>query len=229
MEFAIPLYLSFKLAFYTTIILLILGPGLAWWLSETLSFWRHVISALVNMPLVLPPTVLGFYFLLLFNPNNQPGHFFQEYLNMRLAFSFEGLLVASVFFNLPFMVNPVYSGLVNLPKSLKEASYTLGKSRFTTFRRVLLPNISSSLVTACALCFAHTVGEFGVVIMVGGNIPNETRVASIAIYNEVEAMHYQSAHIYSAILTIMTFMILMLMQYSNRKEKKYSLVNNDRD
>jgi molybdate transport system permease protein len=226
MEFITPLLLSFKLAFFTTLILLFLGTALAFWLSETTSPSRHLVAALVNMPLVLPPTVLGFYFLLLFSPNHQPGRFFQEFLNTRLAFSFEGLLVASVVFNFPFMVNPVYSGLVNLPRSLKEASYTLGKSRFTTFRRVLLPNTRSSFVTACALSFAHTVGEFGVVIMVGGNIPGETRVASIAIYNEVEAMHYRSAHMYSLILTAMTFIILMAMQYFNRKEKGFRFIEN---
>ncbi|MEM6767022.1 MAG: molybdate ABC transporter permease subunit [Bacteroidota bacterium] len=204
-----PLILTFQLALLTTIILLVLGIPMAYWLSYTSAKGKPVIEALVSMPLVLPPTVLGFYLLMAFSPANGFGAFLQKSIGLQLVFSFEGLLIASVIYSLPFMVHPVQAGLSNLPTSLAEASYMFGKSRFITLRKVLLPNIKPALLTGTVLAFAHTIGEFGVVLMIGGSIPGETRVASIAIYEEVEALNYGTAHAYSLFLLITSFLILL--------------------
>ena len=184
-----PLILTFELALVTTLVLLLLSIPLAVWLVNTRSRIKPVLSTLISMPLVLPPTVLGFYFLLAFSPGNSFGKWIDEWLGIQLVFSFTGLVVASVIYSLPFMVHPIQSGLSSLPRSLSEASFVLGKSKWSTLRRVLLPNIKTSLLTGAVLTFAHTVGEFGVVLMIGGNIPGKTRVASIAIYDEVEALN----------------------------------------
>lgn len=210
-----PIILSFKLAAFTTIILLILAIPLAYWLSYTKSFSKPVIETLVSMPLVLPPTVLGFYLLVAFSPENAFGHFLDQVFNFRLVFSFGGLVFASLIYSLPFMVHPIQAGFNNLPESYTEASYILGKSRFTTLFRVLLPNIKTSLLTGIVLSFAHTIGEFGVVLMIGGNIPDKTRVASIAIYDEVESLNYDTANIYSLILFAITFLILLTVYLTN--------------
>ena len=167
------------------------------------------------MPLVLPPTVLGFYFLLAFSPNNAFGVWLDEWLGIRLVFSFGGLVLASVIYSLPFMVQPLQAGLSSLPPSLSEAAATMGKSGRTQLLKILLPNIRKSLLTGIVLAFAHTVGEFGVVLMIGGNIPGKTRVASIAIYDEVEAMNYAAANTYSLILFALTFTLLLLVYILN--------------
>jgi molybdate transport system permease protein len=167
------------------------------------------------MPLVLPPTVLGFYLLIAFSPSNGFGNWLDEVFGLRLIFSFEGLVVGSIIYSLPFMVHPIQSGLSNLPSSLKEAAYVLGKNRVTTLFQVLLPNIKPSLLTGIVLSFAHTIGEFGVVLMIGGNIPGETKVASIVIYDEVEALNYASAGSYSIILFSLTFVILLFVYIVN--------------
>jgi molybdate transport system permease protein len=208
--------LTFKLAGVTTIILFAFGIWIAYWLSETSSKVKPFVEATISMPLVLPPSVLGFYLLIGFSPENFFGQFMQNYFDLRLAFSFEGLVIASIIFSLPFMIHPIQSGLSSLPKSLKEVSYTLGKSKMETLFKVLLPNIKSSVFTAIVITFAHTVGEFGVVLMIGGNIPNETRVASIAIYDEVEALNYSLANQYALTLFIVTFSILLFVYFSNR-------------
>ena len=187
-----PFILTFKLATVTTVILFLLSVPLAYWLTYSRYKIKYVIEALVSLPLILPPSVLGFYLLLAFSPQNAFGKFLEQYFDLRLVFTFEGLIVASIIYSLPFMVQPIHNGLKLLPLSLVEASYTLGKGRLTTLLRVLLPNIRTSLITAFVLSFAHTVGEFGVVLMVGGNIPRETRVVSIALYDEVEAMNYRT-------------------------------------
>jgi len=176
---------------------------------------KPVIETLVSMPLVLPPTVLGFYFLIAFSPANAFGSFLDQYLGLSLVFSFFGLVIASVIYSLPFMVHPIQTGMAGLPKSLTEASYVMGKSKLETLLRVQLPNIKSSILTGVILAFAHTVGEFGVVLMIGGSIPGETKVASIAIYEEVEALNYASANFYSMVLFIITFIILLLVYMSN--------------
>jgi len=198
-----PLVLSLELAFITALLLFIIGIPLAYWLSGSDFKLKPVISAIVSMPLVLPPTVLGFYLLVAFSPLHFPGNLINELFNIRLVFSFEGLIIASVIYSLPFMVNPIQSGLESLPPTLKEASYTLGKSKFQTLIKILLPNIKPSLLTGIVLSFAHTIGEFGVVLMIGGNIPGKTRVASLAIYDEVESLNYHNANIYALILFVL--------------------------
>jgi len=210
-----PIILTFKLALITSVILLIISIPLAYWLAYTRSRLKPVLETIISMPLVLPPTVLGFYLLIAFSPSYALGEFLNEYLGLRLVFSFEGLVIASVIYSLPFMVHPIQAGLSNLSASLSEASFVLGKSKTTTLFRVLLPNIRPSLLTGIVLAFAHTIGEFGVVLMIGGNIPGETRVASIAIYDEVEALNYGTANTYSAFLFLVSFTILLTVYLVN--------------
>ena len=212
-----PLFLTFKLATMTTLILLVIGVPLAYWLSYSRVRFKSVFEALVAMPLVLPPSVLGFYLLLAFSPQHAFGHFLETVFDVRLLFTFAGLVVGSVIFSLPFMVQPVQAGFEALPASLAEAAATLGKSRWQTFRRVLLPNIRPALLTGTVLAFAHTIGEFGVVLMIGGNIPGETQVASLAIYNEVESLHYGAAHFYALILFALSFTILLSVYTLNKR------------
>ena len=157
--------------------------------------------------------------LIAYSPDHAFGHFLEQYFNVRLAFSFAGVLVASVIFSLPFMVQPLQNGLTAIPQSLREASYTLGKSELTTLFKVLIPNMIPSIVTAVAMTFAHCIGEFGVVIMVGGNMPGETRVASIAIYDQVQTMNYDVANRYSIVLFIISAIILTIIYSMNGKKK----------
>ena len=215
-----PLILSFELALITTAILFIIAVPLAYWLAKNELKIKPVISAIVSMPLVLPPTVLGFYLLIAFSPTHFFGNFIEKLFNLRLVFSFEGLILASMIYSLPFMVNPIQSGFESLPASLEEASYTLGKSKFKTLIKILLPNIKSSLITGIVLSFAHTIGEFGVVLMIGGNIPGKTRVASLAIYDEVESLNYHTANVYALILFAITFIILLTVYIYNGKYLK---------
>ena len=210
-----PLLLTFKLALVTTIILLVLSIPLAYWLAYSKARIKPVIETLVSMPLVLPPTVLGFYFLIAFSPNNAFGNWLDEWLGIRLVFSFTGLVIASILYSLPFMVHPIQAGLSGIAPSLREAAYVMGKSRFSTLINVLLPNIKPALLTGIVLAFAHTVGEFGVVLMIGGNIPGETKVAAIAIYDEVEALNYAAANFYSAVLFIISFCVLLFVYLIN--------------
>jgi molybdate transport system permease protein len=212
-----PIILSLELSVTTTVLLFLAGVPLAYWLSENNFKFKPVISAIVSLPLVLPPTVLGFYLLVTFSPAHFPGNVLQEVFNIRLIFSFGGLIIASMIYSLPFMVNPIQSGLESLPTTLKEASYTLGKSKFRTLVSVLLPNIKPALLTGIVLSFAHTIGEFGVVLMIGGNIPGKTRVASLAIYDEVEALNYHNANIYALVLFVITFLILLSVHIVNNK------------
>ena len=208
--------LTFKLALVTTLILLLIGIPLAYYLAYTRSKLKPVIETIVSMPLVLPPTVLGFYLLMAFSGENAFGRFCEEVLGFRLVFTFEGLVLGSVIFSLPFMVQPIQAGLQSLPGSLIEAAQMLGKTKPQILFRVLLPNIKPSLLTGIVITFAHTVGEFGVVLMIGGNIPGETRVASIAIYDEVEALNYATANDYALVLFLVTFSILLLVYILNR-------------
>ena len=210
-----PLILTFKLAIVVTFILFIIGVPLAYWLAHTKSKLKPFIETLISMSLVLPPTVLGFYLLIAFSPGNAFGGWIDQVFGLRLVFSFGGLVIASIIYSIPFMVQPIQSGFQNLPKSLKEASHVLGKSKWITLRKVLLPNIKSSVLTGVVLAFAHTVGEFGVVLMIGGNLPGKTRVASIAIYDEVESLNYAAANTYSMILLVVTFVILLLVYLIN--------------
>ncbi len=212
-----PLLLTFHLAAVTTLILLAIGIPLAWGVAYTQTRFKPVIETLVSMPLVLPPSVLGFYLLLAFSPQNAFGQWLEQWFQIRLIFSFAGLVIGSVIFSLPFMVHPIQAAFEALPVSLIEASRTLGKSDMTTLVRVLLPNMKMALLAGIVLSFAHTIGEFGVVLMIGGNIPGVTRVASIAIYDEVETLNYAAANFYAGVLFVITFVILLSVYITNKK------------
>ncbi|GAB3925688.1 molybdate ABC transporter permease subunit [Mucilaginibacter myungsuensis] len=220
---ASPIWLSLKLAAVTTALLLLIGLPLAYWLSKGRSVWRVIIEAIVTLPLVLPPSVLGFYLLIAFSPQRGFGKWLNEHLDIQLVFSFPGLVLASVIYSLPFMVGPIKSALQQLPSSLAQASYTLGKSEWETFMKILLPNIKASVLTAVVMTFAHTIGEFGVVLMIGGNIPGQTKVASIAIYDAVESMDYATANTYSLLLVVFTFVIVTAVFLLNRNKAKSPL------
>jgi molybdate transport system permease protein len=219
MEFT-PFILSFKLAFVTTVILFFISMPLAWYLSQTRSRVKPLLEAITALPLVLPPSVLGFYILWALSQNSAFGAFLEEQFGIQLVFNFTGLVVASCFYSLPFMVQPLQSGFESLNKNMLEASYISGKSKLTTILKVALPNMKPALLTAIIVTFAHTVGEFGVVLMVGGSIPGETKVASVAIYEMVEIMDYSSAHIYSIIMLIMSFVVLLSVYIFNQKHSK---------
>jgi len=214
-----PFILSFKLAAVTTVILFVIALPLAWWLSQTEVKYKPVLEALTALPIVLPPSVLGFYLLVVLSPNSAIGGFFEQLFGVKLVFSFVGLVVASCFYSLPFMVQPLQSGFEGLNKHMIEASYLAGKNKLQTIFKVALPNIKPSLITALIITFAHTVGEFGVVLMVGGSIPGETKVASVAIYEMVEMMDYTQAHIYAAIMVLMSFFVLLSVYIFNHKQK----------
>lgn len=205
-----PIWISLELAFITTLLLLLIGIPLASLLAFRSFPLKSVVEAVISLPLVLPPSVLGFYLLIAFSPANFLGHMLQSWLNIRLVFSFQGLVIGSIIYSLPFMVHPLQAGLQSLPNSLREASYTLGKSRRETLFQVLLPNMKPSILTGIVLTFAHTLGEFGVVLMIGGNLEGKTRVASLAVYDAVESLNYGSAHVYSITLLLISFFILLL-------------------
>lgn len=203
-----PLWLSLALATVTTIVLLVLGTPLAWWLSTTESRAKPVIEALTALPLVLPPTVLGFYFLILLGPAAPLGAFWVKLTGEALTFSFSGLVVASVIYSLPFMVQPLQNAFESIGRGPLEAAASLRASPTDAFFSVAVPLAKRGFLAAAVLAFAHTIGEFGVVLMVGGNIPGETRVLSIAIYEHVETLNYAEAHILSAGLLLFSFTVL---------------------
>jgi len=213
-----PFVLSFKLAGLTTLILFIIALPLAWWLSQTRCKCKPIVEAISSLPIVLPPSVIGFYILYALSYNSPVGAFFEETFGIKLVFNFTGLVIASCFYSFPFMIQPLQSGLESLNKNMLEASYIAGKSKLTTLLFVGLPNIKPAILTALIVTFAHTVGEFGVVLMVGGSIPGETKVASVAIYEFVEVLDYTTAHIYSAIMIIMSFIILLGVYTFNRHQ-----------
>lgn len=223
MDFA-PFLLSFKLAGLTTLILFTIALPFAWWLSQTETKAKPVLEAITALPIVLPPSVLGFYILVVLSPNSAIGSFFESLFGVKLAFSFTGLVVASCFYSLPFMVQPLQSGFEALSKHMLEASYLAGKSTLQTVWNIALPNIKPSLITALIITFAHTVGEFGVVLMVGGSIPHETKVASVAIYEMVEVMDYAQAYICSGIMVAMSFVVLLSVYIFNHTQKKIGIV-----
>ena len=202
-----PFLLSFKLAGLTTLILFIISLPLAWYLSQTTSKVKPFLEAITALPIVLPPSVLGFYILIVFT-------------EVDLNFSFVGLVIASCFYSLPFMVQPLQGGFETLNKNMLEASYISGKNQWITLLKVAVPNSKPALLTALIITFAHTVGEFGVVLMIGGSIPNETKVASIAIYEMVEIMDYSTAHIYSGIMVLISFIVLLSVYIFNHTQKK---------
>lgn len=217
------LWLTIKLAFITTLILLVLSTPLAYWLAHTRVRYRPVIEAIVALPIVLPPTVLGFYFLILFNPEGLIGNAWQTITNSSLLFSFSALVIVSVFYSLPFVVQPLQNAFNAIGKQPLEKAHTLGATPVNTFFSVLLPLSKGGYLTASVLGFAHTLGEFGIVLMVGGSIPNETRVASIAIYEMVESMQYDQAHGLSGMLLAISFFFLLAVYCANQRSNKKKL------
>lgn len=213
------IWLTFKLASVVTLLLLLVGTPIAWWLSQTQSRWKGVISAVVSLPLVLPPTVLGFYLLVAMGPNGPVGQFTQMLGLGTLPFTFGGLVVASVLYSLPFVVQPIQNAMEALGKRPLEVAATLGASPRDAFFTVVLPLARPGFITATILGFAHTVGEFGVVLMIGGNIPGVTRVISVQIYDHVEAMNYNQAHWLSASMVAFSFIVLLALYSFNRRSK----------
>jgi len=201
--------LTIKLASATTVILLIIGTPLAWWLARSKAIWTEAVATIVALPLVLPPTVLGFYLLVAFAPRAPLGRGFAALLGHPLAFSFEGLLLASVLYSLPFAVQPFAAALSRVDPRLVEASYALGAGRLETFFRVSLPLARPGVVAGAVLAFAHTIGEFGVVLMVGGNVPGQTRTLSIALFDAVEQLDWAAAHRTSLVLLALSFAALV--------------------
>ena len=209
--------LTLKLAAATTFTLFALGLPLAYWLA--MSRWRgkFMIEALVALPLILPPTVLGFYLMTAMGPHGLLGGTLERWGLGRLVFSFNGILLGSILFNLPFAVRPFTAAFIGMDRKLLEASWCLGVSRFETFRRVTLPLCWPGILAGLILTFAHTVGEFGVVLMIGGNIPNATRTLSIAIYDDVQALNYDRAGQTAMLLLIMSFLVLCVTQWLSRR------------
>tara|TARA_R110000868_G_scaffold64724_1_gene194317 strand:+ start:12367 stop:13038 length:672 start_codon:yes stop_codon:yes gene_type:complete len=212
-----PLWLSLELAAVTTAILLLLGTPLAWWLARTRSGLKPAIEALTALPLILPPTVIGFYLLILLNPTAPIGQFWLSLTGDTLTFSFAGLVVASVVYSLPFMVQPLQSAFENIGRGPLEAAASLGASPLDAFFSVAMPLSVRGFLTASILSFAHTIGEFGVVLMVGGSIPGRTRVISIAIFEEVETLNYHDAHLLSGGLIAFSFVTLLIVYSLNRR------------
>lgn len=216
-----PFLISFKLAGITTAILLFVSTLLAWSLSQSRSRFKPILEAITALPIVLPPSVIGFYILIVLSHNSPLGAFMKDVFGIKMVFNFTGLVIASCIYSLPFMVQPLQSGFEALPKNMIEASYMAGKSKLRTLFCVALPNIKPSMMTAVVITFAHTVGEFGVVLMVGGSVPNQTKTASVAIYEMVEIMNYQGAHIYSGIMVLISFCVLLLVYMFNRKQSHH--------
>ena len=211
------IYLTLALASITTAILLVVGTPLAWWLSRHRGNFPALLEAVVAMPLILPPTVLGFYLLLMFAPDTGLGQMWQQLTGTQLAFSFSALVIGSVIYSLPFVVQPLQSAFQRVPNGLLEAAATLGARPLDQFRSVVLPLTRRSFVTAASLGFAHTVGEFGVVLMIGGNIPGETQVLSIALYDYVESLQFAEAHRLAAALVLFSLVLLFFLYRSDRQ------------
>ena len=212
-----PLWLTLHLAGYTTVVLLLLGTPLAWWLSQTRSRLKPVIEAVTALPLVLPPTVLGFYLLIILSPRSTLGSFWVDITGGTLTFSFTGLVIASALYSLPFTVQPLQAAFEALGRAPFELAATLRAGPLDRFFSIAAPMAKRGFVTAAVLSFAHTVGEFGVVLMVGGNIPGQTKVISIAIYEQVETVNYADAHILSAIMLVFAFLVLLFVYVLNRR------------
>ncbi len=212
------IWLTFKLASVTTLVLLLIGTPIAWWLARTTSRMKGPIGAMVALPLVLPPTVLGFYLLVAMGPNGFIGQFTQSLGLGTLPFTFAGLVVGSVFYSLPFVVQPLQNAFEAIGDRPLEAAATLRAGPWDTFFSVVLPLARPGLITASILGFAHTVGEFGVVLMIGGNIPGQTRVVSVQIYDHVEAMEYAQAHWLAGGMLLFSFLVLLVLYGSRLKQ-----------
>jgi len=195
-----PFILTLKLAFFTTVVLFIVCLPLVFWLFYSKSAAGIFVRAMIHLPIVLPPVVIGFYLLLFFSPSFFVGAMLYKWVHVQINFTFTGLVIGSVLCNVPFMVNPILGGLGGLSPSLWEASFMAGKGKWSTFVNVLIPAVRPSVVTGCVLTVAHTIGEFGMVLMIGGKIPGVTKVASVALYDEVESLNFATAHVYSLLL-----------------------------
>ena len=214
------IFLTLKLASLTTLLLLLIATPLAWWLSQTRSRWRAPVSAVVTLPLVLPPTVLGFYILIVLGPQGWVGQLTQSLGLGVLSFSFAGLLIGSIIFSLPFAVQPIQYAFEAIGKRPMEVAATLRASPLDAFFTVALPLAKPGLFTATVLSFAHTVGEFGVVLMIGGNIPGKTQVVSTQIYGHVEAMEYAQAHWLAAGMVVFSFAVLIALSRLKRRSER---------
>ena len=212
--------LTLKLAAITTIILLLIGTPIAWWLARSQAWWKGIVSAIVMLPIVLPPTVIGFYLLLAMGSQGWIGHITQALGLGLLPFTFAGLVIASVFYSLPFVVQPLQNAFESIGQRPLEVAATLRASPFDTFFSVILPLAKPAYLTASVLAFAHTMGEFGIVLMVGGNIPDQTRVVSVQIYEHVEAIEYSQAHLLSATMLAFSFLMLLALYALNNKGKR---------
>lgn len=212
-----PVWISLRLASLTVLVLLLLGTPIAWWLAHTRSRLKTVAEAVTALPLVLPPTVLGFYLLIGMGPRGSLGALWIRLTGHPLSFSFTGLVVASCLYSLPFVVQPLQAAFESMDRRVLEAAWTLGASHTRSFLTVVVPQIRRGLLIAVVLGFAHTLGEFGVVLMVGGNIPGETQVVSIAIYEQVEALDYRVAQTLSLSLLVFSFLVLFVVYNVNRR------------
>jgi molybdate transport system permease protein len=215
-----PLLLSVRLATITTVVLLVIATPVAWWLARSASRWKPLVQSLVALPIVLPPTVMGFYLLIVLGPAGALGSWWVKLTGNALTFSFTGLVIASCVYSLPFAVQPLAVAFESLGRRKLEAAWTLGASRLDAFFSVALPLSVRGYLGALVLSFAHTLGEFGVVLMVGGNIPGETRVVSIAIYDQVESLNYAAAHRLAALLLGVAFIALLAMFLVNRRWRR---------
>jgi len=217
------LWLTLRLATTVTVLLLIIGTPIAWWLAKTQSWLKAPVGALVALPLVLPPTVLGFYLLVAMGPNGMIGQFTQSLGLGTLPFTFWGLVVASIFYSMPFVVQPIQNAIEALGERPIEVAATLRASPLDRFFTVVLPLAKPGFITAAILGFAHTVGEFGIVLMIGGNIPGETSVVSVQIYDHVEALEYAQAHMLSGLMLAFSFVVLLSLYWFQRKRTKVGM------
>ena len=220
------LFTTLKMAALTTVILLLIGTPLAWFLAKMQSRFKVIIEAIVALPLVLPPTVLGFYLLIAFSPQYLPGQLWQQATGQQLAFSFSAIVIGSVLYSMPFVVQPLQKAFEQLGEPLLEAGAMLGAGPIDRFFNIVLPMTKASFITAASLGFAHTVGEFGVILMIGGNIPSETRVLSIALFDHVEAFDYAKAHIL-AVSLLAGSMVLLASIYLLNRPKTTKRVSNE--
>ncbi len=224
-EIAQPVGLTLTLALIVTAILIVVATPIAWWLTRTNSAWKAPVAAIVSLPLVLPPTVLGFYLLLAFGPYGPGGLIAPLWGARTLAFSFEGLVIASVIYSLPFMTQPLRTAFENIGDEPLEAAATLGSGRWKTFFRLVIPLARSGYLTGAILTFAHTVGEFGVVLMIGGNIPGETKLVSMAIYDFVERLEWDKAHILAGGMVAFAFVVITTVMLIDRRAGRIAGVN----
>ncbi|MCZ4279360.1 molybdate ABC transporter permease subunit [Kiloniella laminariae] len=212
-----PIWITVKLAFITTVVLLLLGTPVAWWLARSRSWWKEAVAAVVALPIVLPPTVLGFYLLIALGPDSPLGQLATQIFGRALPFTFAGLVVGSVIYSMPFVIQPIRNAFEAIGERPLEVAATLRASPLDTFFAVAIPMARPGFLTGAVLGFAHTVGEFGVILMIGGNIPGETRVLSVAIYDHVEALEWGEAHVLSIGLLIFSFLVILSMILLEKK------------